>query len=294
MSDVNRLRVPVGGILVFVFLATAACDPEKIMNDYYAKMGLNRLAAPRDDIEPGGLILSKNNKALYADNMFDYVTAVDSANQYGITALEKIGDFNAILKKYEGEKSLDAETAIKFLESLLPIKLGGKLNLTGKVNIEMVSAKVRRMKIPTIQTFLNRTKESEPFVEAVTSFLSDGNRTYLVYETWRTKKLKITGEGGKEISSNADIGKIMPLIDESSIKLSYKFKNKSELEITGDKFYVFAVRTGELVKGTSARTLTFKPTSFQKPSEWGIKSAGTDEQYSAPILGNFEGVTFQQ
>jgi len=34
-------------------------------------------------------------------------------------------------------------------------------------------------------------------------------------------------------------------------------------------------------------------TQFLKPKEWGIKSAGTDDQYAAPLAKDFAPVTLQ-
>ena len=59
--------------------------------------------------------------------------------------------------------------------------------------------------------------------------------------------------------------------------------------MAGNRYYAFAVRTAKLSVGTD-QTVTVDRTDFVKPLEWGIKSAGTDDQYAAPLIRNFEPV----
>jgi len=171
---------------------------------------------------------------------------------------------------------------------LLQVTPSAEFDLTGRVNIEMVNAKVRRMKVPTVQKFLGR-KESRPFRQAVLRFLNqnDGVRAYLVYEVYRTNKLKIVTEEGKEISPSLKIGVVHPLVSDHEVSFSFKRTALSEVEISGDGYYAFAVRTAKLISEPGKGILKIEPTGFLKPKEWGIKSAGTDDAYSAPLAEHF-------
>jgi hypothetical protein len=72
--------------------------------------------------------------------------------------------------------------------------------------------------------------------------------------------------------------------------VTYKKTAATELVVAGNRYYAFAVRTAKLSVDPE-HAVTVDRTEFVKPKEWGIMSAGTDDQYTAPLVKNFEPVT---
>jgi hypothetical protein len=284
-----RIASTIGLLVVIssVLAILAGCDPEQTVNNYFAQQGLNRLAIVRDDIQPGGLILANSKGAMYADNMFDYATKPASA-EYTFSAGDGTAEYQAVLRGFTQDRSIDPNVAVKFLLNMIPVDLGSEFKFNDKVTIDLTQTTVRRMKIPVVQSYLN-SNSSRDFRLAVSQFVQDGKTSaYVVYETWRAKTLKIQTESGKDISNTLGIGAVK-VVASATGKFSYKRTSKSEIELSGDKFYVFAIRTGMLEKNED--NFKFKPMDFLKPQGWGVKAAGTDIQYSAPINGDFSAVT---
>ena len=223
---------------------------------------------------------------MYADNMFDYATKPPS-EEYAFTAGDGTTVYQAVLRSFTQDRRVDPSVAVKFLADMVPAELGSEFKFNDKVTIDLTQATVRRMKIPVVQSYLN-SNASAGFREAVSQFVQDGKTSaYLVYETWRAKKLKIQTESGKDISNTLEVGAVR-VVASATGKFSYKRTSKSEIELIGDKFYVFAIRTGMLEKNEG--NFTFKPMNFAISKGWGIKAAGTDTEYSAPINENFSAV----
>jgi len=102
----NSCKTPwwvVGFFLLPLMFLVVACNPDDTVNSYFAKLGLNRLALARNDIEPGALILVGGQGAIYADNMFDYLET-EPENEYGIWAGDKVSEYKALLRRYQGER----------------------------------------------------------------------------------------------------------------------------------------------------------------------------------------------
>ncbi|MGZ5178540.1 MAG: hypothetical protein ACXWCW_30810, partial [Burkholderiales bacterium] len=125
------------------------------------------------------------------------------------------------------------------------IDLSSSLSLKANVNIDLINAKVKRMKIPAVQRFLG-SNSSAPFRSAVGGFTGDGKtKAFLIYETYEANKLKITASNNTDITDSINVQEIK-VISSAEGKFSLKRTSTTEHELTGDKFYVFAVRTGEL------------------------------------------------
>ena len=56
-------------LLTCVSFTVLACDPEDVINDYFRKMGLTRLAVLQTDVQPGTVILMKGHEAFLADHI---------------------------------------------------------------------------------------------------------------------------------------------------------------------------------------------------------------------------------
>src|ERR1700730_17528418 len=110
------------------------CDPQKMINDYFAKQGLNPLAVVRNDIKPGALIIHKGNKNIFADTVFDYTQATKPTSSE--EKLSGTKDFDAVLKKYESDRNVSGSVATDFLKTVLPVNISADLGLTGNVTID--------------------------------------------------------------------------------------------------------------------------------------------------------------
>ena len=278
----NRMKTRLFLCLMLVFVATA-CDPNKILNDFFAKQGLNRLASLRDDIQPGGLILAGKQGALYADNMLDYVSSSDEAS-IPISVRSGTSDFDAVIAGYKGDRKVNPSAALDFIKAVLPVSFSGKLNLTASVSLDQIEAKVKRMKIPDVQKFLV-SDAANGFKAELDTEIKRNQTPYLAYEIWSTNKIKLTTDGGEDISTSMKVGEVGK-VSSANASFTYTKTDKTTLEISGSKYYVFAVRTGKLQK--NGNSYEFVETDFVPPSGVGIKAAGTDVKYSAPV--NPEGV----
>jgi hypothetical protein len=275
-------------LLPLLFLASSGCDPNTVINKYFAKLGLNRLAVVRNDIKPGGLVLSNDKGAVYADNMLDYISVDPGSVNVSVTAGDQYSNYQAVIGSYKDDRSIDANVALDFLQTFLPVNLKSDLSFKTSVSIDLIDAKVTRMKLPSIQQSLGSVA-AEPFRKAVADFTADGKtKAYLVFETWETNKLKITSSNNTDITDSVDVSKIK-VISSATGKFSLTRKSSSELELSGDKFYIFAVRTGQLQSVNGG--LTFTPMNFVPPKDLGIKAAGGDDSYSAPVNQEFAPVT---
>jgi len=284
MKNKKRLAMLVLPLLVLA----SGCDPNAVINKYFAKLGLNRLAVVRDDIKLGGLVLSNSKGAVYADNMLDYVSEDPGKVNISVTAGDQFSNYQAVIGSYKDDRSIDANAALDFLQTFLPINLKSDLSLKTSVSIDLINAKVTRMKVPSVQQFLGSTAGA-PFRKAVADLTADGKtKAYLIFETWETNKLKITSSNNTDITDSIDVSKVK-IISSATGKFSLSRKSSSELELSGDKFYVFAVRTGQLQATNGG--LTFSPMNFVPPKDLGIKGAGGDDSYSAPVNQDFGPVT---
>lgn len=279
-------------LLIVLTGSLLSCDPEEQINQYFSYLGLTRLAVPRADIEPGSLIFVKGKEAFFADHILDYVDQESDAKQdYGVFGGDKIGEYQAMLRQYKGNTALSSQTALQFVQGVFQLSPGVDLGLTGQVRLEMVDAKFRKMKVSALQNFLNR-KESLGFREAVHQHLKQGHQAYVAFEVYRTKSLKIVSEGGQELAPSLNVDTVTPLPIQGGGSLSYKKSSKNEMVLTRNRYHTFAVRTARLIQGRRESDLTIDQTGFAKPTEWGIKSAGTDDQYSAPLGGSFSPMAF--
>lgn len=266
-------------LVTTALLGTIGCDPNQIVNDFFAKQGLNRLAVLRDDIQPGGLILVGKQGALYADNMLDYVNSSDEV-YIPISVRNGTSEFDAVIRSYQGDRNVKPAATLDFLKQVLPLSLSGSLKLSANVKLDQIEARVKRMKIPDIRKFLV-SEAANGFKSELDTDLNQKQDPYLIYETWSTNKIKLVADGGNDISSSIKVGEVGKLISGASGEFTYTKIDKSTLEINGSKYYVFAVRTGKLQKNGNG--FDFFQAQFVPPSGFGVKAAGTDIQYSAPV-----------
>jgi hypothetical protein len=267
--------------LVLLLLMTS-CDPEEEIHQYFAELGLNRLAILRTDILPGSLILVGNQGPVYSGHLRSYVSAPKPLEA------DSFSEYQAVIGGYHGNRALAASAAVSFIQGLFQFSPGADFTLSGMVQIDMIESHAQRMEVDQIKKFLGR-QEAQPFVQTVLEALKEGQKAYLAYEVHRATRLKIVSAGDSDLAPSLAVGTIgnIPLKGEG--KLSYNKQSQRELLLEGTQEYAFAVRTGELIPGQAANSIQFKVTNFLKPGP--VKAVGTDDQYSSPVLKDFAPLT---
>lgn len=279
-------------LLVCISVSLLGCDPEDLINEYFRQMGLTRLAVLQTDIQPGTLILMKGNEAFLGDHFLDYVDqSVDPSHDYGMFGGSAKDEADAVFRKFSASTELSGKAAMSFLASVFRLTPSLDLGLTGTVSIALPDAKVRKMKVAHLEKFLSRN-DSMTFQKKVREWIQQGLTPYIAYEVYRAKSLKVMSAEGKDVAPSLKANTVTPLPIEGNVTMVYKKTASNELIVAGNRYYAFAVRTAKL-NMDSEQSVTVDRTEFVKPKEWGIKSAGTDDQYAAPLMNNFEPVALK-
>lgn len=279
--------------VLFMTMTLVGCDPEDQINDYFRQMGLTRLAVLQTDVQPGTVILMKGNEAFLGDHLLDYVDQnADPSREYGTFGGSAKDEVNAVLRKFTSSKELSGKTAMSFVVNIFQLTPSVDFGLTGTVSIDLPDAKVRKMKVASLEKFLSRTADSEIFQKKVRGWLQQGVTPYVAYEVYRAKSLKLQSAEGKDIAPSLKANTVTPLPLEGTQTVHYKKVASNELILAKNRYYAFAVRTAKLNVDSEQRVIVDR-TEFVKPEEWGIKSAGTDDQYSAPLTNKFEPIALK-
>ncbi len=291
----SGVRRVFGLLLLGVSLFLISCDPEDEINRYFAQLGLTRLAVLRTDVQPGTLILTRGKEAFLGDHILDYVDReADPEHDYGTFGGSAKDEVDAVLRRFHSQTKLSAETALEFLVSIFRLSPGVNVGLTGTVKIDLPDARVRKMKVASLEKFLTR-KDSQVFRTKVRDWSKQGLTPYVAYEVFRAKSLTIVAEEGKDVAPSLKVGAAAKLPVEVEGSVAYKKTAANELTVAGDRYVAFAVKTARLLSGTTDNkdAVVVDRTQFVKPKEWGIKSAGTDDQYAAPLAEGFAPVSLQ-
>jgi len=275
----NRLKAFAIVIFLMAFLTVGCPDPSKRADELMAKQGVNRLRRPNDYIQPGGIITVDNGRAIYSDNMFDYVEVKNPEGSYPIFP------GNEKFPSMTDEKSMSADIALNFLDSFLPVKISNKISLTANVKIQGADAKTRRLKVPDINRFMKR-REGVEFNKEMAAKIRGGKKVFIVYQTLSANKFSLVADAGHDIAASAKIGEIKPLFEGAEPKFSWKKTSATGIEIEGDTFYVFAVKVGRL---SCDETLicSIDETDFPK---LGVLGGEEDNKYVNTIFGNINKV----
>ena len=173
-----------GMLLIGLSFTLVSCDPEDEINSYFAQSGLTRLAVLRTDVEPGTLILIRGKEAFLGDHILDYVDRqADPDHDYGTFGGSAKDEVDAVLRRFHSQTQLSAKTALEFLVSVFRLSPGVDVGLTGTVKIGMPDAKVRKMKIASLEKFLTR-KESHLFQTKIREWAKRGLTPYVAYEVF--------------------------------------------------------------------------------------------------------------
>jgi hypothetical protein len=216
-----------------------ACpNAEEVADKVFKKKGLNRLRTINDSMRVGALILVKDGKAWYADNMLDYH---DSNTSPTIATVES----NSVISDFGTDSNMNASAAVDFLNSFLPVDVSGKIQFTSAAKLNQIAAKTTRIKVPNLKAFL-LSPMSKTFRDEMTSFVNDGYKVYLGYEVYQSNRIKLVSSTGSDISGGANIGEIKPLVEGVHPQFSWVKNSDLSLDVNGDNFYTFAVRTLKL------------------------------------------------
>jgi hypothetical protein len=268
------------------------CDPEDRINGYFRQMGLTLLAVLQTDVQPGTVILMRGNEAFLGDHLLDYVDqVVDPSHDYGTFGGSAKDEVDAALRKFSSSIQLSGNSAMSFVVNIFRLNPNVDFGVTGTVSIDLPDAKVRKMKVASLEKFLSR-EDSQPFQIKVRGWVKQGITPYVAYEVYRAKSLKVVSKDGKDVAPSLKVNPVAPLPIEGTGTVAYKKTASNELIVAGNRYYAFAVRTAKL-NVDSEQAVTVDRTEFVKPTEWGIKSAGTDDQYAAPLMKNFEPVNLK-
>ena len=261
-----------------------ACNPDDVIQEYFAKAGLNQLLTPRADIIPGAVFLTYDGKPSYADNIMDYAI---QTSEMPVSMSDATPEVNAVLGSLT--QSVDSSLAIDFLGRFLPIA-SGSVTLTNDISVSIspIMARFKRMRIPTITAHL-ASEDSEEFRRAMDDFhrTYDNLRVTIAYEVYRTKRMRIASTEG----SNVAVGMTIGVTENES---GYKYTKESErvLEFEGDISYAFAVRAALMIPDDASQTqprqyvlaqLSYVPRDDRLASLYENRA---DVQYSASVVGD--------
>jgi hypothetical protein len=278
--------------LISVLLTVVGCDPEDLLNDYFSQMGLTRLAVLQSDVEPGTVILTKGDEAFLGDHILDFVDQrTDPAHEYGTFGGSAKDEVDVVLRKFSSKTQLTGKTAMSFVVNIFQLSPSLDLGLTGTVSVTLPDAKVRKMKVASLEKFLTRS-ESAMFQRKVREWDKKGLTAFIAYEVYRAKSLKVLSAEETDVAPSLKANSVTPLPIGGTANVAYKKLASNELIIAGNRYYAFAVRTAKLIVRPN-QPVEIDRTAFVKPQEWGIKSAGTDDEYAAPLMKNFKPVNLK-
>ncbi|PWT83212.1 MAG: hypothetical protein C5B58_06885 [Acidobacteria bacterium] len=280
LRGLSKLSIYVAAVTLVI-----ACDPTKLVNDYFKGLGLNPLAVVRDDIKPGALIVKTGSTAVYADRIFDFVPgatapAVTSDN------LDKNSDFQAVLRAHTDDRKVNGSVALDFLKAVLPVSITADLGLTDKLTVDAINATGHRLSVPQVLTFLRNN--SAPLHDFISQQGSNAE-AYVAYETYEADTLNIVSEGGTDVSTKLATTQEFKPLSSGKASFSYARTQKDTLVIKGEHPYVFAVRTGKLVYNNDAYTL--QVTNFASGN---VKAVGGNEKYAIAVNDGFAPLTIKR
>lgn len=258
---------------IIVLLVGCPKNAEDAADAVFKTKGLNRLRIINDQIKVGSVILVKDGKAAYADNITDYHKPGEQPKISSDASNSVISDFGA-------NTNMNASAAVDFLTSFLPVSADGKINFSTSVKLDQIYAQTHRIQITKMNQYLGSSQAQE-FRDEMTAYMNQGYKVYISYEDYQSNKIKITSTSGSDISSGVNVGEVKPIFSGVNTKISYTKNSNMNLNVDGSTYYTFALRTAKLVK--QGNLWTIQPGNF---FEKGHLAAG-DKKYSySPLSDN--------
>jgi hypothetical protein len=271
-------------LAVAVLASLTSCDPDKVIGKYFASLGLNRLAVARDDILPAGVVVVNGSRAVYESSMYDWVSG--EAPTVGVTASDKMKEYNAVIGSYSSDRGVDANAAVSLLKTVFPVDLSATLGLTNKVTIDLVNAKSQRLSPAQIQKFI-QSEAAAPLRAHIAEVMRRKQKVFVIYEVYSSPKLKIASDSSSDVSATIKVGEVKPVASANG-KFEVKRTTKSVLEVSGDHPYAFAIRTARVLEHPTVKgSYVLDVTDYPVPST--VKALGTDPyKYTAPLGDTFD------
>lgn len=273
-----RTRTLLIVLVAFCSLLGIGCeDPEQKADEYFRTQGLNRIRRPNDYMAPGSVLLVKKGSktGVYADNILDYIDEKPST-EYSILS------GNEVLPMATDQSGMKIEAALKFLDSMLPVKLSGNIHFTSEFKIEQTQAKISRIIVDQLKRFLSR-EHSKSFRDQMMMYMSKDISVYIAYQTYRANKLTLSATTNNDIAAEANVGVVNPILENGTPKFSWTKKSSTSLVIDGDSFYVFAVKTAKLTYDKASKQWSIDITNW---APGGGLAAGTDDKYNYAPTGS--------
>ena len=267
-------------VLLPILFFLTSCDASKELDKAFANQGLARLNTPRTDFAPGAIILKGKKLTVEANNVTDYVPS----SSLLVKNDDATNEIDAILPKIASTKNIIPSLAADFVASSLPVNGSLNLKFTSNVNLDQVNCRISSVKIAELKTFLRDPKNAS-LVTALKEYAAEKADIYIAYEVWSASKFKFTSSTGTDISAEAKIGEVKPILTSADPKFTYSKTSSVGLDVSGDKFYPFALRLAkvEINPQTSAVSVTL--TNFKMDVQ--VKAAA-DEAYSSLPNANGE------
>lgn len=278
-------------LLMFFTISLMGCNPEEAIQEYLAQKGLNPLAILRTDVEPGTLILvGKDGKARLAGLLTGYLPDQHRGSvPLPRESCESSGGCRGILGGYQETRSTTAEIGLSFFRGLFNLSPSVNFGVTGNLKVDQIDSSYEKISIPTLKRFLGNRK-AKAVAQEILDNLNDGDRAFVAYEVHWAKQLRISSVDGKDIATGLEVNvAATPLGGKAGLRV--KKSSNSQLVVSSDIAYAFAVKTGELVKGTVPGTVKFKATHVH---EGDVKGGliGSANAPAVPIIGNYQAVRF--
>jgi len=278
--------------MICLSLTLVSCDPEDLVNTYFERMGLTRLAVLRTDIQPGTIILMRGKEAFLSDTVFDYIDGeVDSSQAFSILAGSADKEIAARLPHFSGRTRLSGRLAVEFIASVFHLGPQVDLNLAGQVNVRIPDMKVRKMKIAHLENFF-KDEEAEPFAQKIRAWSKRGLKPYVAYEVFRAKTIQISSAKEQDVAPSLKADTVVRLPVSGEVGVHYKKTSKTELVVASQRYFAFAVKTARLRWDRKEDMVVVDITQRAKPGGEGAKG-GPDDEYAAPLVEGFQPVTLQ-
>ena len=167
----------------------------------------------------------------------------------------------------------------------LPASISSTLKLTGNITVDPTSVCVFRIHPVTIEDFLS-SPPSQAFAVYVRRRLADpGTSAYVIYETYRSSQIRMTADGSSTVGIEGGAKQIVKGAPYGEAKFQMA-KDDKRLFVSGDRPYIFAVRTAKLLPGTGQ---ILRLDASYTP----IPGSLDADKYSVPVGPNFSAIELE-
>lgn len=234
-------------VAAFGLIFLAGCNVEQMLNQYFANLGLNRLAVPRTDMSPGAIIVVTKKGNIYYGNINKFISNPSDRFSPSNVDQDTMSQFQAVLQQYSGSSAVDGSVVLKVIDAVLPVNLSSSLKLNGQVSISQIQASGQRIEPIDIENLVNDQSKGSTIRQWLSGQWNgpDDGDIYIGYETYSAKDFKITSSNNTDISGDLTLNQTKT-IGNGDIKVDVTKTSNSTLDVSGGGSYVFAVKTGKI------------------------------------------------